>query len=341
MYKEFYKLRRNPFEITPDPSFLFLTERHREALATLYYGVRRRKGFVVLTGEVGTGKTLMISYLMRLLKDSGIACAYVFNSRLSALEFLQYVALDLGLASPGTNKAMLLHELSKYLIARYQKQLTTVIVVDDAHCLATEVLEEVRLLTNLETAEQKLLQVLLVGQSELAERLDSFELRPLKQRIALRANLERLDLEETRGYIRRRLHVAGARPDGNLIPDETIATIYRFSGGIPRLINTICENALVTAFARQLTGVPPEIIEETADDLRFEASAAPRIEPGSGDNNIEPGTNDNNEVLQAVRTLLRLRDRLHGMREEREQCLPLDTGRQRLANPSLKPLRGF
>jgi general secretion pathway protein A len=311
MYKEFYQLRRNPFEITPDPSFLFLTPRHLEALAALYYGVRRRKGLVVLTGEVGVGKTLLTRYLLGLLKDSDIACAYVFNSRLSALEFLQYVSADLGLASSGKNKAELLHDLSKYLIARYQKKLTTVIVVDEAHHLPTEVLEEVRLLTNLETGEQKLLQILLIGQPELAARLDSFELRALKQRIALRAYLEPLDLQETGSYIRRRLQVAGARPDDHLISEETIAAVYRYSGGIARLINTLCENALITAYARQLTRVPPEIIAETADDLRLEEAATPPMEPGNGDD----------ELLQAVRTLLRLHDRLQGMPEERKPML--------------------
>jgi general secretion pathway protein A len=257
MYKDFYKLRRNPFEITPDTSFLFLTKRHLEAVAVLYYGIRRQKGFVVLTGEVGVGKTLLIRYLLRLLKGSDVDCAYayVFNSRLSALEFLRYISADLGLASWGKKKAELLHDLSKYLIARYQKKLTTVVVVDEAHQMATDVLEEIRFLTNLETTEQKLLQVLLVGQPELAERLDSFDLRQLKQRIALRAYLEPLDLEETRRYIRHRLHVAGARPDGNLMSDETIATVYRYSGGFARLINTICENALVTTYARQLTRI--------------------------------------------------------------------------------------
>jgi general secretion pathway protein A len=317
MYKEFYKLRRNPFEITPDPSFLFLTQRHREALSALYYGVRRQKGFVVLTGEVGTGKTLLIRCLLRLLKDTGIAFAHVFNSRLSVLEFLQYVAVDLGLAASGKNKGEILHDLSRYLIARYQKKLTTVIVVDEAHHLATDVLEEVRLLTNLETAEQKLVQILLVGQPELAEKLDSFELRQLKQRIALRAYLEPLDLEETRGYIQRRLLLAGASPDGNLFPDDTIATVHRHSRGIARLINTVCENALMTSFARQLAGVPPKIIEEVADDLCLKVATAPRIEPGSGDN----------EILQAVRTLLQVHDRLQGMREERRQCSPIEIGR--------------
>ena len=315
MYKELYKLRRNPFEITPDPSFLFPTRRHVEALSALYYGVRRRKGFVVLTGEVGTGKTLLIRCLLRLLKLSDIDCAYayVFNSRLSALEFLQYVNADLGLAASGKNKAELLHDLSKYLIARYQKKLTTFIVVDDAHQMATDVLEEVRFLTNLETAEQKLLQVLLVGQPELANRLDSFELRQLKQRITLRAYLEPLDLEATRGNIRRRLHVAGARPDSNLFPDDTIATVYRHSRGIARLINTLCENALITACARQLSSVPPEIIEEAAGDLGLEVATAPRIEPGSGDD----------ELLQAMRTLFQVHARLRGMQEEHKQCSPL------------------
>lgn len=328
MYKEFYNLRRNPFEITPDPSFLFLTQRHREALATLYYGVDRRKGFVVLTGEVGTGKTVLIGYLMRLLKENGVACAYVFNSRLSALGFLQYVALDLGLDLTGKNKARLLYDLNKYLIARYQRKLTTVIVVDEAHSLGTDVLEEVRLLTNLETADQKLLQVLLVGQPELAQRLDSFELRQLKQRVALRTYLEPLDLEETRGYIRRRLQVAGAHPDGNLIPDETVAAIYRFSGGIPRLINTICENALITTFARALAIVPPEIVVQAAKDLCLEVTAESRIELSFG---------NNHELNQAAATMRCLHDRLQDIAEEREQSAPLETRLNWPAIPSLKP----
>jgi general secretion pathway protein A len=214
------------------------------------------------------------------------------------------------------------------LIARYQRKLTTVIVVDEAHSLGTDVLEEVRLLTNLETAEQKLLQVLLVGQPELAQRLDSFELRQLKQRVALRTYLEPLDLEETRGYIRRRLQVAGAHPDGNLIPDETVAAIYRFSGGIPRLINTICENALITTFARALAIVPPEIVVQAAKDLCLEATAESRIELGFG---------DNHELNHAAATMRCLRDRLQDIAEEREQSSALDKRLNWPAIPSLKP----
>src|SRR2546430_14118038 len=207
MYKNFFKLRRNPFEITPDPSFLFPTHRHNEALAALYYGVRRHKGFVVLTGEVGTGKTLLVRCLLQLLRGTGVTYAYLFNSHLSSLEFLQYAAADFGLQTSGKGKAELLLELGTFLVNRHQKKLTTVLVADEAHHLSEEVLEEIRLLTNLETPQGKLLQILLVGQPELDEKLDSTELRQLKQRIALRSQLLPLDLEETRGYIVRRLQV--------------------------------------------------------------------------------------------------------------------------------------
>lgn len=270
MYKAFYNLQRNPFEITPDPSFLFPTWRHKEALAALYYGVRRHKGFVVLTGEVGTGKTLLVRWLLQLLKGTNVAYAYVFNSRLTSLEFLQFVAGDFGLVTSAKTKSDLLLEFGRFLIARHQQKLTTVLVVDEAHHLSAEVLEEIRLLTNLETAQDKLLQILLIGQPELDEKLDLPELRQLKQRIALRARLESLSRDETNGYIERRLQMAGANSEaGTIFPIETIAEIYRHSRGIPRLINTICENALITAYARQLRSVPVDVVNEVARDFRL------------------------------------------------------------------------
>jgi len=279
MYKEFYRLRLNPFEMTPDPSFLFLTRRHQEALMALYYGVHRRKGFVALTGDVGTGKTLLIRCLLRMLKDSEIACAYVFNSRLSTLDFLHYLATEFGIAASGKTKGEVLQDLRKHLIARHQKNLTNMIVVDDAQGLSIKLLEEIRLLTNLETEQEKLLQIVLVGQPELDEKLDSFQLRQLRQRIALRSHLEPLDLEETGGYIRHRLQLAGAPAEAcDLFAEETIERIYRHSRGVARLINTVCENALVTAFARQLTSVPPDIIDEVAYDLRLGVASPPRPE---------------------------------------------------------------
>ncbi len=328
MYKSFYNLKRNPFEITPDPSFLFPTRRHNEALAALYYGVRRRKGFVVMTGEVGTGKTLLVRCLLELLNRRNVAYAYVFNSLLTPNEFLHYVAGDFGLAASGKSKSELLLELSSFLIERHQKRLTTVLVIDEAHHLAPEVLEEVRLLTNLETAQEKLLQILLVGQPELDEKLDSIELRQLKQRIALRSQLEPLNLAETIGYIRRRLQLAGALGDtAALFPPETVAKVYRHSRGIPRLINTICENALITGFARKSPVITVDMIDEVAADFRLgvvrpgpaavPAQAPPIAAPATPGN----GSESSEEVWQAVKTLLQLHDHLQGMRSGGENSM--------------------
>jgi len=269
VYKRFYNLQKNPFEITPDPAFLFTTKGHNEALATLYYGVRRRKGFVVLTGEVGTGKTLLIRSLLQLLKLGDVHYAYVFNPRLGPVEFLQYVAGDFRLPVSSKTKSELLLELSGFVISRYKKGLTTVLIVDEAHHLSEEVLEEIRLLTNLETTEEKLLQILLIGQPELDEKLDSVSLRQLKQRIALRSRLSPLQLEETEGYIRRRLQIAGCPNADALFPFDTVFEIHRHSRGIPRLINTLCENALVQGYARQSTKIAAEIVEEIALDFRL------------------------------------------------------------------------
>jgi len=307
MYKTFYKLKRNPFEITPDPAFLFPTRRHNEALAALYYGVRRHKGFVVMTGEVGTGKTLLVRCLLQLLNQSDIAYAYVFNGRLSPVEFLQYVAADFGLSSAGKNKGELLLMLSNYVISRHQKKLTTVLVVDEAHHVSTEILEEIRLLTNLETTQQKLLQILLVGQPELDEKLDSSELRQLKQRIALRSQLQPLDAEETRGYILRRLQVAGADMSvPPVFPPETIANVYRHSRGIPRLINTVCENALISAYAKQAPNVTPDIIEEIAADFRL--GVVHSAQPAAG------RLGEETEARRTAKTLLELHEYLLRMR---------------------------
>ena len=310
MYKTFYNLQRNPFEISPDPSFLFPTKRHNEALAALYYGVRRHKGFVVMTGEVGTGKTMLVRCLLQLLNRDNVSYAYIFNSRLSPQDFLQYIAGDFGLSVTGKTKGELLLELSHYLIARHHQKLTTVLVVDEAHHVSADVLEEIRLLTNLETTQEKLLQILLVGQPELDEKLDSVELRQLKQRIALRSQLEALDLEETRGYIHRRLNLAGITIEAamQLFPDDTIERVHWHSRGIPRLINTVCENALITSFAKKVGSVVPEVIEEVALDFRLGVTH-PAVREAK-----TQVDKSNQDALQAVKTLLQLHEYLQSMR---------------------------
>lgn len=272
MYKSFFNLARNPFDLTPDPAFLFSTRQHNEALATLYYGVRHHKGFVVVTGEVGTGKTLLLRCLLRQLKQSeDVACAYVFNSVLTPMEFLQYVLADFGLQTSGKTKSELLLDLSHFLTSRGSKKLTTMLVVDEAHHLSEEVLEEVRLLTNLETAEEKLLQVVLVGQPELDEKLKLPCLRQLRQRIALHARLDKLSEKEARGYIEGRLQTAKAGEDSDeVFSEQAISAIYRWSGGVPRVINAICENALITAYARQIRNITSAVIDEVAHELELD-----------------------------------------------------------------------
>jgi type II secretory pathway predicted ATPase ExeA len=305
MYKAFYNLQRSPFEITPDPSFLFHTKRHNEALAALYYGVRWRRGFVVLTGQVGTGKTLLLRCLLQLFKDSNdVTYAYVFNSQLSPTEFLQYIVKDFGLPASGKNKGELLFDLSNFVLRRGLNKLITVLIVDEAHHLSAEALEEVRLLTNLETGQQKLLQILLVGQPELDEKLDSFKLTQLKQRIAIRSHLEPLGSEETKGYIERRLQLAGANSRGEaLFPPKTIAAVHRHSRGIPRLINTICENALISAYAKQMPSVTPQVIDDVAEEFRLNVVTSPDVE--------RVGALGEIDVQRAARTLLDLYASLH------------------------------
>ena len=312
MYKTFYNLRLNPFEITPDPSFLFSTSRHNEALASLYYGVRARKGFVVLTGEVGTGKTMLVRCVLELLRRTGVAFAYVFNPSLSALEFIRYIAGDFGLPVAGKAKDELVLALSAFLVDRHQRKLATLLVVDEAHHLSPELLEEVRLLTNLETTQQKLLQIVLAGQPELDEMLDSFELRQIKQRIALRCHLEPLNLEETRGYIQRRLQIAGVPPDIVIFSEPATNAIFRHSNGFPRLINTICENALLSGYARRADVIPAEVVDEVAQDLRL-GVVIPRGEKKNGAS-VAVKEQEKDELLRAVKTLMELHDYLQEMK---------------------------
>ncbi|MGH9350591.1 MAG: ExeA family protein, partial [Terriglobia bacterium] len=279
MYKGFFGLERGPFEISPDPRFLYPTARHYEALANLYYAIRERKGFVVLTGEVGTGKTLLVRCLLEKLAKQRVKYAYVFSPTLTPVELLRYIAADLGLHIDWKDKSDLLLGLSRFLIRQNEEGLTTVLVIDEAHLLSKEVLEEARLLNNLETPRGKLLQIALVGQPELDEKLDSPDLRQLKQRVAFRCHLQPLNFEETQEYIAWRLKRAGANGRPPQFPANALEAIYGYSRGYPRLINAICENALISAYAKGTRTVSAPLIAEACRDLRIPAGPLP---PGGG-----------------------------------------------------------
>ena len=271
MYRGYFRLTRKPFEMSPDPHFYYPTPLHNEAMVTLSYGVQMRRGFVVVTGEVGTGKTLLVRCLLETLNLNNIAFAYVYNPILSVKDFLTHVLTDLGLPAGSRSKVKMLAQLNNHLVARSSRGETTALIVDEAHLLTSKLLEEIRLLTNLETSQHKLLQIVLVGQPELDRKLDSYELRQLKQRIGIRCHLEPLEQESVRGYIRQRLEIAGANPQVDpIFPDDTIDAVCHYSRGIPRLVNTICENALIAGFSRRAKQIHPDIIKDLAADLRLD-----------------------------------------------------------------------
>jgi general secretion pathway protein A len=305
MYKHFFGMNRNPFEISPDPFFYHPTPRHNEALANLHYGVGRRKGFIVITGEVGTGKTLLVRCLLAELRKGNIAFGYVFNPLLSTMEFFQYIMADLGLPYAGRSKTEILLDLNRFLIQRHARGLITALVVDEAQDLSPDLLEEIRLLTNLETSQQKLLQIVLLGQPELETLLDSAELRQLKQRIALRCQLLPLDEQQTRSYVLSRLERAGAKPGSPVFSDDSLETLYEYSRGIPRIINNLCENAMVSAYARQQKPVTSDIIVEVATDFR--------LAPGSGipeetSSSVRQGQENGESMLRSLFRALRTMD---------------------------------
>jgi general secretion pathway protein A len=307
MYKKYYGLTRSPFGVSPDPYFFYPTSQHNEALAILHYGVLGKKGFVAVTGEVGTGKTLMVRCMLDALSRHKVAFAYIYNPRLSVLDFLAQVLIDLGLPSPPSTKSEMLSRLNNFLMVRSRNGATTALVVDEAQLLSWELLEEIRLLTNLETSQHKLLQIVLVGQPELDRKLDSEELRQLKQRIGLRCHLQPLGLKELRGYIRSRLELAGANSHATAIfRDDAIAAIHEFSAGIPRLTNTLCENCLIAAYGRQAKQITPEIVREVAADLRLKSANAPPA----------PSSEDFEERKKIRKVLLRMLEELDGFPHE-------------------------
>jgi general secretion pathway protein A len=269
MYKAFFGLQDNPFNINPDPRYLFPTQRTQEALSRLTYGIEARKGFILLTGEVGTGKTTLLNKLLESLQQRGFATAFVFNARLTESQFLDYILTDFGITCKSRMKSQVLFKLQQWLLERYQAGEHTVLVVDEAQSLSRQTMEEVRLLTNLETSTEKLLQVVLAGQPELEQKLDQREHRQLRQRIALRAQTLPLTPEETRGYILERLRIAGAGGD-DIFTSEAMDAVHRHSRGIPRVINLLCEHALIRAFLEKQRPIPPEIVENVSTDFSLD-----------------------------------------------------------------------
>jgi general secretion pathway protein A len=265
MYLQFYGLREAPFNATPDPKFLYQSIRHREALAQLMYGVNERKGFVVLTGEIGTGKTTLLRTLLARL-DRNTHVAYVYNTALGIEGLLEYMLHDWNVKSTATSHTQRILELNDFLIEQHQQGLSPVLIIDEAQNLSIETLEAVRQLSNFETDSQKLMQIVLVGQPELRTKLDSHELRQLKQRIGLRFHIGPLEPEETRQYIRHRLRIAGATSTG-IFYDNAIQRITEYSRGVPRVVNIVCDHCLLSGFADDKHRIDASVVEETIEYL--------------------------------------------------------------------------
>jgi type II secretory pathway predicted ATPase ExeA len=278
MYKKFFGLRENPFNVNPDPRFLYLTQSAQEALACLTYGIDTRKGFILLTGEVGTGKTTLLNRMLDWLHEQRVATAFVFNPRLSVTQFFDFMMADFGIPCESHLKSQMLLRLNQWLLDRYQAGERAVLIVDEAQNLSPQMLEEIRLLTNLETSTEKLLQIVLAGQPELEQKLNQPQLRQLRQRVTLWAKTRTLTLEETRGYIHERLNIGGSG-DGEVFAPEAIETVYRYARGIPRVTNLLCEHALISAFVDQVKPVSAAIVEEVARDFtlnEIEPTAPPQ-----------------------------------------------------------------
>jgi len=270
MYKSFFGLRENPFNANPDPRYLFLTREIQEALAGLAYGIKNRKGFILLTGEVGTGKTTLLNRLLDWLNLEGVATAYVFNSRLDISQLLDFMMADFGIPCENRDKSHVLMRLNQWLLQRYRDRKTSVLIIDEAQNLSFEVLEEIRLLTNFETANEKLLQIVLAGQPELEEKLRDPRLRQLRQRITMRCRTQPLSIEELTGYIAERLRIGGASGTTPIFSPEAIESIYKYSRGIPRVANLLCEHSLMNSFVEQVRPVPESVVREAAHEFELD-----------------------------------------------------------------------
>ena len=267
MYEQFYGLKERPFDLVPNPRFLFLAPRHREALSNLQYGLTTPRGLTVLIGEAGTGKTTLVQSALAGLKDTTSRCVLITNPTLTRDEFYESLAAAFKLSPDAAkSKARFLVELRRDLQEQAARGVVSALIVDEAQSVPHELLEEIRLLSNIETTTAKLLNVVLAGQPELSDRLNDTSLRQLKQRISLRCELKPMDLSETASYIAGRIRIAGGRPE-RIFTQEAVAMIFAASGGLPRTVNVVCDNAMIGGFAEQQSPIPARILREVCQDF--------------------------------------------------------------------------
>lgn len=266
MYKQFYGLKENPFNVTSDPAFFFSSTHHREAFSHLIYGVQQRKGILIITGEIGTGKTTLCRTLLNSL-DNKTKTAFILYPNFSELQLLQLIIKDLGIVTQQKNKAALINRLNEFLIEETNRGHNVVLIIDEAQNLKESQLEQIRLLSNLETEKEKLLQIILVGQPELMDKLKLPSLRQLNQRVTVRYHILPLGKAELHDYIYHRLKVAGASSDLSFTK-EAIEEIYLYSGGTPRLINIICDRALLAGFVLETFTIDYSVIKKCIEEIR-------------------------------------------------------------------------
>ena len=265
MYREFFGLKEKPFNVTSDPNYLFLSRVHREAFAHLVYGIKERKGFLEITGDIGAGKTTLCRALLRQL-DANTKTAFILNSTLPELQLLQAILEDYGLGVERKNKVSMLQQFNRFLIEELSRGNNVILIIDEAQNLKPSTLEEIRMLSNLETDKEKLFQIILVGQPELRGKLNSPALKQLRQRIGVRFHITPLEKGEISQYIYHRLKVAGSNGEIRF-SDDALETIYRYSGGVPRLINMVCDKSLLMAYVMETKEISLAVIERSIQEI--------------------------------------------------------------------------
>src|ERR1700722_3874742 len=298
MYNTFYKLQKSPFGTSPDPKFLYMMPHTREALACLEYGISARKGFTVLTGEVGTGKTTLLRRALSSFNGRRGRAAFVLNPRLDVLDFLEFVLTDFGIVPVNRTKSAMLMQLNRWLIKRFRMEETCVVVVDEAQNLSWDLLEEIRLLTNLETSSEKLLQIVLSGQPELEEKLRHPSVRQLRQRVSLWCRTQALTERQTHAYVAERLRIAGAT--WPLFSIEALDLVHRYSRGIPRIINLLCEHSLIVGYVEQIQQITPSMLEGGAAELELEVQPFMLSSAVIGNGDKQSGLNSKEDNFMAA-----------------------------------------